>query len=86
MLFTGGPCTVGPGAIVQEQLKHVMRSHDNIIGDDAPFMKKAIEFYKKLANTAATNSHCIDIFACCLDQTGLLEMKDCFRQTGYYFI
>lgn len=36
-----------------------------------------------LANRAATNGHCIDIYACALDQTGLLEMKCCTNLTGY---
>lgn len=36
-----------------------------------------------LANRAAANGHCIDIYACALDQTGLLEMKCCTNLTGY---
>lgn len=36
-----------------------------------------------LANRTATNGHCIDIYACALDQTGLLEMKCCPNLTGY---
>lgn len=36
-----------------------------------------------LANRTATNGHCIDIYACALDQTGLLEMKCCTNLTGY---
>lgn len=35
-----------------------------------------------LANRTATNGHCIDIYACALDQTGLLEMKCCPNLTG----
>lgn len=36
-----------------------------------------------LANRTAANGHCIDIYACALDQTGLLEMKCCPNLTGY---
>ncbi|KAF0993279.1 hypothetical protein HZS_4193 [Henneguya salminicola] len=86
MLFTGGPCTYGPGQIVEPELKKVIRSHNNIMADDAPFIKKAQNFYDKLSNVSAQNSHCIDIFSCCLDQTGLYEMRDCFRRTGGYLV
>lgn len=41
------------------------------------------QHYEMLANRAATNGHCIDIYACALDQTGLLEMKCCANLTGY---
>ncbi|KAF1745097.1 hypothetical protein MXB_4012 [Myxobolus squamalis] len=86
MLFTGGACTIGPGQIVESQLKNVIRSHNTIFADDAPFLKKSQSFYHKLSATAAQNSHCIDVFSCCLDQTGLLEMRDCFRVTGGYLV
>ncbi|KII67426.1 Protein transport protein Sec23A [Thelohanellus kitauei] len=86
MLFTGGPCTVGPGQVVDPDLKHIIRSHHDILNDNAPFLKKSHQFFKELSNTAATNGHCIDILSCCLDQTGLLEMRDCFRRTGGYLV
>ncbi|PIO29796.1 hypothetical protein AB205_0202040 [Aquarana catesbeiana] len=38
--------------------------------------------YEGLANRCAANGHCIDIYACALDQTGLLEMKCCSNLTG----
>lgn len=41
------------------------------------------QHYETLANRTATNGHCIDIYACALDQTGLLEMKCCANLTGY---
>lgn len=42
-----------------------------------------LQHYEMLANRTATNGHCIDIYACALDQTGLLEMKCCPNLTGY---
>merc|ERR1712113_390275 len=45
-------------------------------------MKEALPYYKQLADTAVKNSHLIDIFACNLDQVGLLEMKVCSQKTG----
>lgn len=41
------------------------------------------QHYEMLANRTAANGHCIDIYACALDQTGLLEMKCCTNLTGY---
>lgn len=41
------------------------------------------QHYEMLANRTAANGHCIDIYACALDQTGLLEMKCCANLTGY---
>nr|XP_020024664.1 protein transport protein Sec23A-like [Castor canadensis] len=38
--------------------------------------------FEALANRAATTGHVIDIYACALDQTGLLEMKCCPNLTG----
>ena len=40
------------------------------------------QYYEALANRAAANGHCMDIYACNLDQMGLLEMKCCANLTG----
>uniref|UniRef100_A0A2K6RK95 Protein transport protein SEC23 n=1 Tax=Rhinopithecus roxellana TaxID=61622 RepID=A0A2K6RK95_RHIRO len=42
--------------------------------------------FEALANRAATTGHVIDIYACALDQTGLLEMKCCPNLTGGYMV
>ena len=39
-------------------------------------------FGQALASRCVANTHVIDIFACSLDQVGLLEMKGCVSQTG----
>jgi protein transport protein SEC23 len=39
-----------------------------------------------LAKRASTNGHVIDIFAGCLDQVGLLEMKSMVNSTGGFMI
>ena len=41
MLFTGGVCTQGPGMIINDELKNVIRSHHDIEKDNARHMKKA---------------------------------------------
>lgn len=41
------------------------------------------QYYEAMANRSAVNGHSIDIYACALDQTGLLEMKCLSNLTGY---
>uniref|UniRef100_A0A182THA3 Protein transport protein SEC23 n=1 Tax=Anopheles melas TaxID=34690 RepID=A0A182THA3_9DIPT len=86
MLFVGGPCSQGPGQVVDDELKHPIRSHHDIQKDNAKFMKKAIKHYDALALRTATNGHCIDIYSCALDQTGLMEMKQCCNSTGGHMV
>ncbi len=43
MLFIAGPCTQGPGIIIDEEFKHTIRSHHDIEKDNAKYMKKAIK-------------------------------------------
>lgn len=47
-----------------------------------PFLK----FYDNMAKRTAHNGHIIDIFAGCLDQVGLLEMKSLANYTGGHMI
>uniref|UniRef100_A0A3B3RWC5 Protein transport protein SEC23 n=1 Tax=Paramormyrops kingsleyae TaxID=1676925 RepID=A0A3B3RWC5_9TELE len=86
MLFTGGPPTQGPGMVVGDELKTPIRSWHDIQKDNARHLKKATKYYEALANRAAVNGHCIDIYACSLDQTGLLEMKCCSNLTGGHIV
>jgi protein transport protein SEC23 len=41
MLFSAGPCTVGPGMVISEDMKELIRSHHDINKDRAPHMAKA---------------------------------------------
>uniref|UniRef100_A0AAY4A3P8 Protein transport protein SEC23 n=1 Tax=Denticeps clupeoides TaxID=299321 RepID=A0AAY4A3P8_9TELE len=86
MTFIGGPATQGPGMVVGDELKTPIRSWHDIEKDNAKFVKKATKHYEALANRAAANGHIIDIYACALDQTGLLEMKCCTNHTGGYMV
>uniref|UniRef100_A0A8C6WXG0 Protein transport protein SEC23 n=1 Tax=Neogobius melanostomus TaxID=47308 RepID=A0A8C6WXG0_9GOBI len=43
-------------------------------------------YYEALANRSAVNGHSIDIYACALDQTGLLEMKCLSNLTGGHIV
>jgi len=86
MLFMGGPGTQGPGMVVDDELKHPIRSHHDIERDNCKYMKKAMKHYEGLANRAANNGHVIDIYSCALDQTGLHEMKFCPKYTGGHMV
>jgi protein transport protein SEC23 len=86
MLFTGGPATVGSGMVVGQELREPIRSHHDIDRDNIKYYKKALKFYDTLAKRSAHNGHVIDIFAGCLDQVGLLEMKSLSNTTGGHMI
>ncbi|GMH48282.1 hypothetical protein TrRE_jg7003, partial [Triparma retinervis] len=82
MLFTGGPCTNGPGSIVGRAKTEDMRSHTDLQKNQAPMFKGACEYYEKLAKRTSGAQHVVDIFACSLDQVGMLEMKVLSEKTG----
>jgi protein transport protein SEC23 len=86
MLFAGGPATEGPGMVVGPELREPIRSHHDIDRDNVKYFKKAIKYYENLAKRTAHNGHVIDIFAGCLDQVGLLEMKGLANSTGGHMI
>ena len=86
MLFAGGACSQGPGMVVNDDLKQPIRSHHDIDKEHAKYMKKAIKHYEALATRACANGHAIDIYACALDQTGLLEMKSGPNWTGGHMV
>jgi protein transport protein SEC23 len=41
MLYSGGPCTEGPGMVVGTELKEPIRSHHDIERDHAKYYRKA---------------------------------------------
>ena len=82
MLFTGGPCTHGPGMIIDDDQRHTIRSHHTIEKDDCPYMRKAFRHYEGLANRLAQAGHTCDMFSCAGDQTGLMEMRSLCTMTG----
>ncbi len=82
MLFTSGPCTNGPGAIVSRAKTEDMRSHTDLQKGQAPLFKQACEYYKKVSEGCVKGGQVVDIFACSLDQVGLMEMKVLVSATG----
>eukprot|EP00834_Sanchytrium_tribonematis_P002738 NODE_91_length_21557_cov_0.766660.p4 type:complete len:488 gc:universal NODE_91_length_21557_cov_0.766660:4596-6059(+) len=82
LTFLGGPCTLGPGQIVDIPLKNHLRSHHDIDKENAPFFKKATKHYDELAKRASDNGHAIDLYTGCLDQVGLAEMRSLASMTN----
>lgn len=82
LLFSGGPCTVGPGTVVARSLTETMRSHSDLVKGNAPFFKDSKKFFDSLSSRCANNGHAVDYFGCSLDQLGLLEMRACITASG----
>ncbi|KAJ7186597.1 hypothetical protein C8R46DRAFT_1273308 [Mycena filopes] len=75
MRFAGGPATEGPRIVVSNELKEPIRSHHDI-----RYRPDTVKHYKRatkrhLAKRTSNNGHAVDLFAGCLDQVGLLEIK-----------
>lgn len=86
MTFVGGACTVGPGMVLGTRLAEEMRGHTDIRKGNTKHMTAAVQFYEELTQKCIKNLHTIDLFACCLDQVGLLEMHSLIEKTGGYVV
>ncbi|KAJ3261784.1 GTPase-activating protein S23 [Boothiomyces macroporosus] len=86
LLFSGGAATEGPGMIVSPELREAIRSHHDLDKDTAKHWKKAQKFYDGLATRCTEKSISVDIFAGCLDQIGLMEMKNLVNSTNGFIV
>lgn len=86
MLFAGGPPTQGPGEVVGFELKEPIRSHNDLEKDTAKHYKKSSRFFESIAKRAADRSIAIDIYAGCLDQVGLSEMRTMVNYTNGFMV
>eukprot|EP00249_Psilotum_nudum_P008068 c21021_g1_i1 orf=336-2687(+) len=82
MLFVAGPATIGPGMVVETDLEKSIRTHQDLVNGNAPFYKKACDFYKNLAQRLTVNGLVLDIFACSLDQVGIDEARPAIESSG----
>jgi protein transport protein SEC23 len=82
ILFTGGPCTQGPGLIVGPDLTEPIRGYHEINKEMAVHVHSATKYYESLASRATTYCNTVDIFSSSLDQIGLLEMRSLPKSTG----
>ena len=82
MIFTQGPCTMGPGTIASLSLSDNIRSYDDILRGKSIYSKNAADFYSKLAKKIAENGHSVDILATTLYDVGIYEMRSLTDLTG----
>lgn len=82
MVFTSGPCTIGPGTVVGRDMSENIRTHQDFNKGSAKHYKAASKYFNQLGIRLATHAHTLDVFACSLDQVGLAEMKTAVDQTG----
>lgn len=82
-LLQGGPCTIGPGQVVDLPLKETMRTFLDIHENNAnvKYFKNAKKFYQTI-ESRLVRKHTVDIWAYGLDQSGLLEMRNIAEKTG----
>ena len=83
-LFAGNACNSGMGKIVNLSLKETIRNYLDFEkrNNNTKHFKDAVNFYKTIAERALKSNQIIDIFSCCLNQTGLYEMKYITEKTG----
>ena len=86
VLFTGGPCTRGPGAIASLDRGELIRGAKDIAEGNAPLFASACEFYENLQQRLTEAKFSIDCFVQSYDQVGILEMRQCVDRTGGIFI
>ena len=54
----------------------------DLLKNQVPLHKPAVEFYRSLSDRAIQNSVVVDMFACSLDQVGTLESKSLVSRSG----
>ncbi|KEG06512.1 putative protein transport protein Sec23A [Trypanosoma grayi] len=86
LLFTGGPCTRGPGTVVSVDKEKMMRFHRDIIDGETPYYEASFKMYNDLQQRLSNVNASLDVFAESFDQIGILEMRQAVNQTGGTFV
>ncbi|KRW99808.1 Zinc finger, Sec23/Sec24-type [Pseudocohnilembus persalinus] len=86
--FLGGPCTVGPGLVVEEDLAFTIRGYLDIQKENqyCKYINKAKKYYNSLTQRAVKVMTVVDTYAFSVDQIGLMEMKFLSEKTGGYAV
>lgn len=86
MVFTSGPATLGPGIVVESDLRCSIRTHRDLMNGYAPYYSKSCNFYKQLSQRLIDASIVLDLFACSLDQVGAAELKVPVESSGGFMM
>ncbi|WVZ05201.1 hypothetical protein V8G54_018547 [Vigna mungo] len=86
MLFTSGPATIGPGIVVDSDLRQPIRTHHHIFNNQARHHANSCSFYNQLSKRLSDASVILDLFACSLDQVGAAELRQPVEQSGGFMI
>lgn len=80
----GGATTIGSGKIISDELAVTFRNHTDLLenSDLISVFQKAKNFYDSLIKPAVNYSVTIDLFAFCLNQFGIGEMRNLIEKTG----
>ncbi|XP_057430446.1 protein transport protein SEC23 G [Lotus japonicus] len=82
MVFTSGPATVGPGLVVDTDIRQAMRTHHDIFSGRSRHHPKSCSFYQQISKRLSDASVVLDLFACSLDQVGAAELREPVEQSG----
>ncbi|XP_052723109.1 protein transport protein sec23-1-like [Vigna angularis] len=86
MLFTSGPTTIGPGIVVDSDLRQPIRTHHHIFNNQVRHHANSCSFYNQLSKRLSDASVILDLFACSLDQVGAAELRQPVEQSGGFMI
>ena len=82
--FVSGVCSEGPGRASDTSKENLIRGHADIRDNTTPAKSwgTSTAFFDTIMKKMVLNSHVLDVFSACLDQTGIAEMKNCIQFTG----
>ncbi|TNJ27906.1 Sec23 [Giardia muris] len=84
LLLTNGPCTIGPGAVVDLDLAMHLRHWPDIEkrNEAAKHVRDAQRFYAGIGERATEAGISVHVFSCSVEQVGLFEMYGLTSVTG----
>lgn len=86
-MLIGGPCTAGPGMVISQNLKELMRSPRELInGENIKYFATAKKYYDSLLRRIISKRIIIDMFAFCLEEIGLAEMSELVMSSGGFVV
>ena len=86
-MLVGGPCTHGPGKVIETGFKAQMRSPQKFSkGENMVLYHSAKKFYDSLTKRIMAKKIIIDLFAFTLNEMGLAEMIELLNTSGGFIV